>query len=277
MLLVVLSLLAFAGNSLLCRLALAQTGIDAASFTTIRLVSGALVLAVIVALKPGARVAGGGNGDWGSAFALFAYAAAFSFAYIGLGAATGALLLFGVVQAAMIGWGLRSGERLAARQWVGVGAAVAGLVVLLMPGLSAPPLLDAGLMAIAGFAWAAYSIRGRGAVDPVRVTAGNFLRAVPFAVVLGVACIGMARIDAMGVVYAIASGAITSGLGYVLWYAVLPSLKATSAATVQLSVPVIAAVGGVVLLGEGADLRLVFASVAVLGGIALVILGKRAA
>ncbi len=272
LLLTTLTMLAFAGNSVLCRIALRETGIDAASFTTIRLASGAVVLWLIVR---GFRRAQAGGGSWMSALMLFAYAAGFSFAYLSLTTATGALLLFGAVQATMICWGLWRGERFGAWQLAGLALAVGGLVGLLLPGLSAPPLGGAALMLMAGAAWGVYSIRGKGAGDATRVTAGNFLRAVPFAIVLSALSLlplAEARLDAAGVAYALASGAITSGLGYAIWYTVLPALKATSAATVQLSVPVIAALGGIVFLNEAVTLRFALASSAVLGGIALVIL-----
>lgn len=263
-----LALFAFAGNSLLCRAALAHTPIDAASFTTIRLVSGALTLWLLVQLT---RRGATGRGSWPSALALFAYAAAFSFAYVSLPTGTGALLLFGSVQASMIGWGMFKGERFAPLQWLGLALALGGLVGLLLPGLSAPPLVGALLMIAAGVAWGVYSLRGRGAGDPTRVTAGNFVRTVPLAAALSLLTLGSAQLDAAGVAYAVASGAITSGLGYAIWYAALPHLKATSAATLQLSVPVIATLGGIIWLGEDASLRLVLASAAILGGIALVI------
>lgn len=269
LLLTALAMLAFAGNSLLCRLALKHTAIDAASFTTVRLVSGALVLWLIVHLRGGDRV---GAGNWPSATALFAYAGAFSFAYVSLPAASGALLLFGAVQATMIGVGLWRGERLLALQVLGMLLALAGLIGLLLPGLSAPPLGSALLMIGAGVAWGVYSLRGKGAGDPIRVTAGNFLRAAPIAGALSLVTLSTAAWDAAGLLYALASGAVTSGIGYAIWYTALPALKATSAASVQLSVPVIAALGAIVLLGEPLTLRLVTASVAILGGIALVIL-----
>ena len=272
LLLTTLTMLAFAGNSVLCRIALRETGIDAASFTTLRLASGAVVLWLIVR---GFRRAQAGGGSWMSALMLFAYAAGFSFAYLSLTTATGALLLFGAVQATMICWGLWRGERFGAWQLVGLALAMGGLVGLLLPGLSAPPLGGAALMLMAGAAWGVYSIRGKGAGDATRVTAGNFLRAVPFAIVLSALSLlplAEARLDAAGVAYALASGAITSGLGYAIWYTVLPHLKATGGATVQLSVPVIAALGGIVFLNEALTLRFVLASSAVLGGIALVIL-----
>jgi len=267
-----LAMIAFAGNSLLCRLALKQTAIDPASFTAIRLISGALVLWLLVRMKQNAPA---GEGSWASAFALFTYAAGFSFAYVSLSAGTGALLLFAAVQVTMIGYGLWTGERLRLLQTFGVLLAFGGLIGLLLPGLSAPPLLGAMLMIGAGIAWGVYSLRGKGAGDPTRVTAGNFLRSVPVTVVLSLLMIKFVSIDAAGVAYAIASGALASGLGYAIWYTVLPALKNTSAASVQLSVPVIAALGGIVLLGEPLTLRLLLASVAILGGIALVIVQKR--
>lgn len=279
-LLTVIAMIAFASNSLLCRVALKHTAIDPASFTTVRLVSGALALWLVVRLRAsGAPVSLSGRGNWPSALALYAYAAGFSFAYVNLPAASGALLLFGAVQATMIGRGIAAGERLAPRQLAGLLLALAGLVGMLLPGLTAPPLAGALLMMGAGVAWGIYSLRGKGARDATGVTAGNFVRAAPIAVAMS-AAIALAGSDGVtadgaGLAYAVASGALTSGIGYALWYAVLPSLRATSAATVQLSVPVIAALGGVAFLGEALTLRLVLASAAILGGIALVILQKR--
>lgn len=216
-----------------------------------------------------------GRGNWLSASALFVYAAGFSFAYVSLPAATGALLLFGAVQATMIGHGIWAGERLLRLQLVGLVLALGGLVGLLLPGLSAPPLFGSILMLGAGVAWGVYSLRGKAAGDPTRVTAGNFLRAVPIAAALSVLMYEGASLDSAGFWYAVSSGALASGIGYAIWYTALPALKATNAATVQLSVPVIAALGGIVFLGEPMSLRLVLASVAILGGIALVILGKQ--
>ena len=266
-----LAMIAFAGNSLLCRLALATTPIDAASFTSIRVVSGALTLIILNALLTRARVPGG---NWGSALALFAYAAGFSFAYISLSAATGALLLFGAVQCTMIGYGLIRGERMNRIQTTGVLIALAGLVGLLLPGLSAPPLMGALLMLGAGVAWGIYSLRGRGAQNATADTAGNFLRAVPFALMTSLLFMADAKIDSAGVMYAVASGALASGVGYAIWYAVLPALRATTAATVQLTVPALAAAGGVLLLDEPLSLRLGLASLAILGGVAIFILNK---
>lgn len=267
-----LAMLAFAGNSLLCRAALGDNVIDPGSFTAIRLASGAVMLVLLMRLRHNSLIA---HGNWPSALALIVYAAGFSFAYVSLPAATGALLLFGAVQATMIGAGLWRGERLAAMQGFGLLFAVGGLVGLLLPGVSAPPLLGSALMLVAGVAWGVYSLRGSGGGDPTRVTTGNFMRAVPFTLILFLFTQRNPTFEWTGVALAVASGAICSGIGYAIWYAVLPMLKATHAATVQLSVPVIAALGGIVLLGEAASLRLALASVAVLGGIALVILGKQ--
>jgi drug/metabolite transporter (DMT)-like permease len=264
-----LAMFAFAGNSLLCRVALSETAIDAASFTSIRLLAGALTLALLVRVaRPGGPV----GGNWPSAFALFAYAAAFSFAYIRLTAATGALILFGAVQCTMIGYGLLQGERMNGAQTCGVLVAVAGLVGLLLPGLSAPPPAGAALMLAAGVAWGVYSLRGRGAGDATRETAGNFARAVPFTLLVSALWFANAGWDGPGVALAVASGAFASGVGYALWYSALPSLSATSAATVQLSVPALAAAGAAAFLGEPITLRLGLASLAILGGVALFIL-----
>ncbi len=268
------ALAAFAGNSLLCRAALRDTGIDAASFTAVRIVAGAAALWVIVRLRHGTF---DGSGSWASAGALFVYAAGFSFAYLSLTAATGALLLFGAVQVTMIGIGLMRGERLHPGQWIGVALAATGLLGLLLPGLSAPPLTGALLMIVAGVAWGVYSLRGRAGGDPTVVTAGNFLRACLPAAALAVALLPWATIDAPGVALALLSGALTSGIGYAIWYAALPGLSPTRAASVQLSVPVLTALAGVLLLAEPLSLRLLVASAAVLGGIALVIAVRRPA
>ena len=270
--LTLLAMIAFAGNSLLCRAALKHTSIDAASFTTIRLISGTLMLWLVVRMRRGTP---GGGGNWLSAFALFVYAAGFSFAYLSLPAATGALLLFGAVQATMIGHGIWTGERLLRLQLIGIILACGGLVGLLMPGLSAPPLYGSILMLGAGVAWGVYSLRGKGAGDPTNVTAGNFLRAVPISAALSLLMFNGTSLDNSGFRYAVLSGALASGIGYAIWYTALPALKATNAATVQLSVPVIAALGGIVLLGEPITLRLALASAAILGGIALVFLEKQ--
>lgn len=270
--LTLLALAAFAGNSLLCRAALAHTQIDAASFTTLRMLSGALTLWLLVRLRASPQP---GQGNWRSALALFAYAVGFSFSYRQLPAAAGALILFGAVQTSMIGYGLWRGERLRPAQLAGLLLAAAGLLGLLLPGLSAPPLPEALLMLGAGVAWGVYSLRGKAGGDPLKVTAGNFLRAAPMAILLSLILLQDARYDASGYVYALLSGALASGVGYAIWYTALPYLKATTAATVQLSVPVIAAAGAILFLGESITMRLIAASLAILGGIALVLLTAR--
>jgi drug/metabolite transporter (DMT)-like permease len=311
--LTLLAMIAFASNSLLCRAALKENSIDPATFTFVRIFSGALAVWLVMSIRrrvmvdrtatplaEGPRIDVGfpsppsspkgradpfslrkkvwmrmldwkDVGNWISAVALFAYAAGFSFAYTSLSAGTGALLLFGAVQATMILRGLHKGERLNTIQIVGFIVAVAGLVVLVFPGLSAPPLIGSILMLGAGLAWGIYSLRGKGERNPARVTTGNFARAVPFAAALSIICAPWKNYNLSGITYAITSGAVTSGLGYVIWYSALPGLKTASAATVQLSVPVLAATGGILLLGEPITVRYMLASVAVLGGIALVV------
>jgi drug/metabolite transporter (DMT)-like permease len=291
--LVTLSMLAFAGNSLLCRMALKNTSIDAATFTSVRMLSGACMLWLVVRLQSGAgwaglfgrsNTAGAANvsraGNWLSACALFTYAACFSFAYVSMSAATGALLLFGSVQASMMGYAIVQGERLSKLQMLGFTLALAGLVVLMLPGLVAPSLVSAALMVSAGLAWSVYTLQGKrahsqGAASPSQVTAGNFIRTVPLALLLNVLMWRNLSWDATGLALAAVSGALASGLGYALWYQALPALQATQAATAQLSVPVIAALGGVLLLGESLTLTMLLASTAILGGIALLIWEKR--
>ena len=270
--LTLVAMLAFAANSLLCRLALAQASIDPASFGSVRLVSGALVLAAIVRLRAGPPAAA--RTDWLAAVMLWTYVACFSFAYLTLAAGTGALILFGAVQLTMFSVGLRAGERFTPAAWAGLALALAGLLYLVSPGIAAPAPLGAALMATAGIAWGIYSLRGRGAGEPVAATAGNFGRAAPLALALSVAFAGSIHLSAAGIALAVASGAVTSGLGYVVWYAALPGLTALRAATVQLSVPPLAALGGVLLLAEALSLRLVMSSAAILGGIALVLFSR---
>jgi drug/metabolite transporter (DMT)-like permease len=268
-----LAMLAFAGNSLLCRIALRQTHIDAATFTTVRIVSGALALWLIVRLRSNAAR---GGGSWTAAAALMAYAVCFSLAYISLPAATGALLLFGAVQVTMIGYGLWSGERLRAVGAIGVLCAFGGLIVLVLPGVAAPSLVGSALMLAAGIGWGVYSLLGkRASGDPTSTNAGNFMRAIPITCAFSACTLPWLSIDGMGVAYAVASGAITSGVGYAIWYTALPGLQATQAGIVQLSVPLIAALGGIVLLGEPVSARIGIAAITILGGIALVIVGKK--
>jgi drug/metabolite transporter (DMT)-like permease len=256
---------AFAANSVLCRLALGTTGTDPATFTAVRLLSGSLALWGITRVRGGRGVRPGG--DWRSAVALFVYAAAFSFAYLWLTTGTGALILFGSVQLTMIGWGAARGERMRPMGLVGTAVAVTGLVALLAPGLDAPAPAGAALMAVAGIAWGVYSLRGRASRDPMPDTAGNFLRAALLGVGLTVAFAPALSADVPGVVLAVLSGAVASGLGYAVWYTVLPHMPAMSAALVQLSVPVLAAIAGVILVDEDVTIRLAVATIATLGGI----------
>ncbi|MDQ3038390.1 MAG: DMT family transporter [Pseudomonadota bacterium] len=273
----VLAMVAFAANSVLCRLALEQTSIGAAEFTAIRLASGALVLWCLVLMRGGSSIrAMMGEGSWLSACALLAYALGFSFSYVSLATGTGALLLFGAVQVTMIGHGLREGEHLRIKQWLGLSLACAGLLVLLLPGVARPPLGSALLMLGAGVAWGLYSLRGKGAGHPLNATAGNFVRAAPVALLLATFLQREITLDWTGIGYAAASGGVASGIGYAVWYSVLPSLNATTAATVQLAVPVIAALAGALFLAEPLTLRLLLAAVAVLGGIAMVVLQRAA-
>ncbi len=271
-LLTALALLAFAGNSILCRMALGSHAISPAGFTAVRLGTGAAALWLLVALRTGGVPKHAGQ--WTSAAALFAYAAAFSFAYLSLGAGTGALILFGAVQLTMIVAGLRAGERPVAAEWAGLVLAASGLVVLVFPGLTAPAPAGAALMAAAGVAWGVYSLRGRGSTEALRNTAGNFLLTVPMAALLLAFAGGTAGWTVRGTLLAAASGALASGVGYAIWYTALPSLTATRAALVQLLVPVIAAAGGVALLGEAIPLRLPVAAALVLGGVALAVTSR---
>lgn len=266
--LVLASLVAFAANSVLCRLALGPGLIDPVSFTTLRTLSGALVLYCVLVLRgawrrPEIRLT--------SALALFIYAIAFSAAYVSLPTASGALLLFGSVQITMIGVGIVKGERPSTQVWLGILLAVGGLIWLLAPGVQSAPLLPAGAMILSGMAWACYSLLGARRGDPVVATAWNFIGAVPFALAASVFTRTGMLLTAEGVLWAVISGGVTSGLGYIVWYQVLPLLPTTTAAAVQVAVPVLAALAGVLLLGEDLALRLVFASAVVLGGIVLVV------
>ncbi|WP_298184001.1 DMT family transporter [uncultured Pseudomonas sp.] len=271
LLLTALALLAFAGNSLLCRLALRDTAIDAASFTSLRLIAGAVTLWFLLRLRAPSNLKAG---SWPAATALFVYAAAFSFAYIHLDAGAGALILFGAVQLSMLAWGIYRGECLGLKGCSGLLLAFAGLLVLLLPGASRPPTEAASLMLLAGVAWGAYSLLGRGVSDALAATTGNFLRAAPLALLLSVLFIEQMSWDTPGLIYALLSGALTSGVGYAIWYSALRGLQAFQAACVQLSVPIIAALAGSLLLGEALSLHLLLSGAAVLGGIALVLSAK---
>ena len=274
-LLTFIAMTAFAGNSLLCRWALKDTFIDPATFTSVRIVTGALVLWIILRLRnilhSGDHVV---RGNWPSALALFTYAEAFSYAYINLTTGTGAILLFAAVQLIMIVYGLWRGEHFNIQQILGLFIATAGVTWLLLPGASTPKLTDSLIMLIAGTAWAIYSLRGRISADAMRVTTGNFMLATIFTLCLSLTFISKVKIDSMGVMLAVISGAITSGIGYVIWYAALQRLNITNAAVVQLSVPIIAAIGGAFFLNDVITLRLIEASVATLSGIGLVIMGR---
>ena len=273
-----IAMLAFAANSVLCRLALKETSIDAASFTSVRILSGAIVLWLLITYQNRSIDRSIlSKGSWLSALALFIYAAGFSFSYISLSTGTGALLLFGTVQISMIGYGIYRGENYNLTQKLGSLVASIGLVALLLPGISAPSLVGSLLMILAGIAWGIYSLRGKGSVNPSADTAGNFLRAIPLCILLSAVTLSDASLDITGFYYALLSGGFASGLGYAIWYAVLPAIKSTTAATVQLSVPVIAAFAGVIFLTETLDLRLTLAAIAILGGIFLVLTNNKKA
>ena len=286
------ALVAFAFNSILCRMALGTDEIDAASFTAVRLFAGAVALIVISYECRGPRVSKGLTrkldvkplltrgllhyGNWLSAFFLFAYAICFSFAYLGLTTGTGALILFGSVQMTMIFVALFKGEPPGALEWMGLGVALGGLVYLVFPGLSSPPIVSSMLMAVAGIAWGFYTLRGRGSIDPLGDTTGNFIRTLPLVILVLLPFLPNIHLSGRGVVLAVLSGALASGVGYTVWYAALKFHTSTRAAVLQLAVPVIAAVGGVLLLDEPATLRLAIAAALILGGIALTIFGRNA-
>lgn len=271
----VLALVAFAANSVLCRQALAGHHIDALSFAVVRIASGALALVLLARAGSGGGIRGAG--DWTSTGALLLYVIPFSLAYLRVDAGTGALLLFGAVQVTMVLAGLAGGERPRPLEWLGLALAIAGLVYLVSPGLSAPPLGAAALMLASGVGWGWYSLRGRGVRQPLRVTAGNFVRCTPLVCAAWAAGLLYARpyASGRGLVLAVLSGAAASGVGYALWYAALPRLGAVRAATLQLSVPVLAAGGGVLFLGEAVSSRLALAASAILGGVGLALVAKR--
>lgn len=269
-----IAMLAFAANSLLCRLALGQELIDAASFTSVRVVSGSVTLCLIVLLRRRPHVRS--TASWRTAVALFVYMACFSFAYRSLSAGTGALVLFGAVQLTMFTVALREGEHFSLLSWAGFAAAILGLIYLVSPGLTAPDLVGAGLMAAAGIAWGFYSLLGRGATDPLEATARNFVYAVPLALIVSLLSFSALKSSPGGLALAVASGALASGCGYVIWYAALAGLTGVRAATVQLIVPAIAAFGGIVMLAEPVTLRLLTASAATLGGVAMVVMQRAA-
>ena len=268
----IFALIAFAANSVLCRLALGENTIDASSFTSIRLLSGVFVLLAILKFKHRKNISYT-KGSWSSSLMLYTYAVAFSFAYITLKTGTGALILFGSVQLTMILLSLISGNKLHPTEWLGISVAFAGFVYLVLPGVSAPSFQGFILMTIAGIAWGVYTLRGRNSVNPISDTAYNFLRSVPLVIVLVVWSIKNAHFSHEGILLAIISGAITSGIGYAIWYMALGGLSTTLAAVVQLSVPVIAALGGIIFVSEPIDIRLIISTLLILGGISIVILG----
>ena len=267
--------MAFAGNSLLARTALGQGLIDPGTFTILRLASGALALLPLSRLFGKAETSRLAGSSWGSGFTLFVYAFAFSLAYVSVSAGTGALLLFGSVQVTMIGAARRSGERLTGRQWIGLATAVIGLVCLMLPGVTAPALTGAIQMCVAGVAWGLYSLRGKGALSPAHMTAGNFLRSLPFLAIVILLPLSGSYLEPMGALLATVSGVVTSGLGYILWYQVLRYLSTTQASVVQLLVPALAAFGGVIFLSESVSARLIAASALILGGVAATVFSKR--
>ena len=269
-----LALIAFAANSVLCRLALGGKVIDAAGFTSIRLLSGALVLLCILKLSGNNNTTS--RGSWSAALMLFLYAVTFSFAYLTLNTGTGALILFGSVQITMIFKSFLSGNRLLPIEWMGVATAFSGIVYLVLPGVTAPSISGFSLMALAGVAWGLYTLKGRASTNPLSDTSYNFLRSVPLAMTLGLFFFHNMHISGEGIVLAAISGGITSGIGYTLWYMALRGISATQAAVVQLSVPVIAGFGGVVFVSEQINLRLTLSALLTLGGILMVILGRNA-
>jgi drug/metabolite transporter (DMT)-like permease len=293
----ILAMLAFAGNSVLCRMALERGTIDPATFTSVRLISGAIILSILVLsisklsesktadLKHHSssndratfftrlsRLLSLKQSSWLGGLALFAYAAGFSFSYISLPTGTGALILFATVQITMITFALFQGSRFGIAQWCGFAIALVGLVYLFLPGISAPPIVGALLMVLAGIAWGVYSIMGKKVLNPSQSTTENFIRASLITLLLSFIFLDDISMSREGLLLAIASGGITSGLGYAIWYAVLPYLKSATSASVQLTAPVIATIGGVVFLGEDINVRLVLASAAILGGVAMVVL-----
>ena len=276
-LLTLLSLLAFAANSIITRFALESTNIDEASFIMLRLVSGALFLWLFLLFKQ--DKSGWQKGSWLAALALFIYAVSFTYGYGMIAAGTGALLLFGSVQVTMTIAGYRAGERLNNIQGLGFILALIGLAILMLPGITAPPLLGALLMCISGIAWGMYTLQGRGANNPYASTAGNFIKSAPMALILwlslSISSNHTINLDAFGIAYALLSGIVTSGLGYIIWYSVLPQLKVNHAAIIQLSVPVIVTFLGALLLDEIITIRVIASSLAILFGTYLVLNYKR--
>ncbi|NQV48880.1 MAG: DMT family transporter [Candidatus Marinimicrobia bacterium] len=268
-----LALIAFAANSVLCRLALGYGAIDAASFTSIRLFTGALTLLIILMIRREKNYLPK-QYSWNASLMLFIYAICFSFAYVSLDTGTGALILFGAVQITMILVSLLSGNRLHLSEWMGMALAFAGFVYLVLPGVSTPPLVGFLLMTSAGIAWGIYTLKGRDSENPLLDTAYNFFRTLPLILVLMIVALSRSQISMEGIVLAMLSGGLASGVGYTIWYAALRGLTSTQAAVVQLSVPVIAALGGILFVSERISLRLSISSIMILGGILIVVLGR---
>ena len=268
-----LALIAFAANSVLCRLALGDEAIDASSFTVIRLLSGAVVLLVILSAT-GKPAEAPTKGSWAASLMLFIYAVTFSYAYISLDTGTGALILFGAVQITMILLSLLSGTRLHVTEWTGVAISFVGFMYLILPSVTTPSVSGFLLMTVAGIAWGIYTLKGRKSKSPLSDTTYNFIRTLPFVALLALATLGNLQYSAEGILLALISGGITSGIGYAIWYIALAGLSATQAAVVQLTVPVIAALGGLVFASEAITFRFTLSAVMVLGGVLLVVLGK---
>lgn len=269
------ALIAFAANNLLCRMALGSHVIDPVSFTTIRLVSGALALIALSWVLGRSKTTSKTKGSWGSGFLLFVYAAAFSMAYVSLSTGIGALFLFGSVQMTMIVAAIKSGEKIGPMQWVGSTAAICGLFYLVLPGISAPNHLGAMLMCVSGIAWGVYSIRGKYVSASFAMTAGNFTRSAPMALIVSLIAFHRVHLDAFGILLALISGIVTSGLGYVLWYMTLHRLTITQASVLQLTVPVLSTLGGIAFLSEQLSARLIIASAMILGGMVLTLVKRK--
>ncbi|MFT4712971.1 MAG: drug/metabolite transporter (DMT)-like permease [Candidatus Azotimanducaceae bacterium] len=264
-----LAMIAFAANSVLCRMSLGANLIDAASFSSIRLISGTAGLLFIIVVRDRALKLTQPRPP--TILALAIYMVCFSFAYHSLSAGSGALLLFGFVQLTMLGTAIYRGERLSPFGWTGLAIAFSGLVYLMLPGVEAPSPIYSVFMAVAGLAWGIYSILGADGSDATTSTATNFLYATPLALLVSVVQIDVMIITWQGVLLSIASGAITSGVGYAIWYTALKHIKAISAAIIQLSVPALATFGGVLFLAEALTFRIILATVLTIGGISLVL------
>jgi drug/metabolite transporter (DMT)-like permease len=272
-----LALIAFAANSVLCRLALGESAIDASTFTIVRLLAGAIVLTVIMSIskiKSNSNTNSSTKGSWPASIALFIYALTFSFAYVTLDTATGALILFGSVQITMILMSIFSGNRLHISEWFGMAIAFTGFVYLILPGVTTPSVIGFLLMTVSGIAWGIYTLKGRGSKNPIMDTAFNFLRTMPFVIILAIVTFKYAHYSSEGILLAVLSGSIASGIGYMIWYSALSGLSVNQAAVLQLLVPVIAAVGGIIFVSESISFRLTVSSAMILGGILMVVLGR---